>query len=254
MRNMGLEKIIERERRRLSVLQREYRAIRGGNLHIRYRDGRYFFWEYNNKSQKGITKNKKLVYQLARKKYLEREISLLEKRVEIITKASEALVQAAVKANLAYVEEYNKILDIDRIVYSKTELEWIKNKNSANPYLRENLKYRTKQGVMVRSKSERLIGNVLEEKGLPYVVEPEILIDGKSYYPDFMVLRADGTTVIWEHCGLMEDGEYVQRALMKINKYRRIGYVQTDNLIYTFEEDLENMDRIDEIIDRFIMM
>lgn len=76
-----------------------------------------------------------------------------------------------------------------------------KSRTSANPYKRDNLKYATSQGVMTRSKSERHIGNVLEERGCVYVTEPEIIIDGRAYYPDFMILRADGTSVIWEHCG-----------------------------------------------------
>ena len=253
MSHTGLERMIDHEKARLCALEKEYRSMPKGALHIRYRRGRYFFWEYCEKKQIGITRNKALVYRLARKKYLECKIIPLKKRIAILEAAHDSLGAVDECSLVTEACEYCKMLDLDKVIYSTKELAWINRTVSDNPYRRENLKYATRRGVMTRSKSERLIGNVLEERGIIYVVEPEILIDGKAYYPDFMLLRADGTTVIWEHCGLMDDKDYSYRTLMKIAKYRSIGYVQTDNLIYTFEEDLEDMKRLHEIIDRFFV-
>lgn len=252
MHYTGLEKKIEQSRKKLCALQKEYDSIKGGALHIRVRGGRYYFWEYINRRQIGITGNKKRVYQLARKKYLEAAIEVLAKRLGALETAHKALMKVAARDTREDVIEYCKMLDIDRVVHSAKEQSWISRKKSSNPYKPEDLRYATTQGVMTRSKSERLIGNVLESRGMVYVTEPQVQIGSKVYYPDFMILREDGTTVIWEHCGLMDDKDYAYKTLMKIERYRSIGYVPTDNLIYTFEEDLEDMARLNEILDKFI--
>ena len=253
MNHTGFEKEIKQNKRKLRALQKEYNSIKGGALHIRMRAGRCYFWEYRNRHQKGITKNKERVYQLARKKYLEAAMDFLERRIGALETLQEELRRVAKEDKRSEVLEYCKMLDREKVVYSTSELAWVRNQKSANPYKKEDLRYATSQGVMTRSKSERLIGNVLEERGIVYVTEPQVQIGTKTYYPDFMILRDDGTTVIWEHCGLMDDKDYAYKALMKIEKYRLIGYVPTDNLIYTFEEDLQDMERLHEIIDRFIV-
>ena len=252
MKHTGLEKIINQNHARLCALEEEFAQIEGGTLHVRRRGNRYYYWEYADKKQVAITKNKKHIYQLARKGYLEKEIKTLKQRHNILISAQKELKRAIENDETGKVCKYYEMLEFNRVAYMPKEQEWLKSKASTNPYMRENLKYATNQGVMTRSKSERLIGNVLEERGIVYVTEPEIVIDGRAYYPDFMLLRDDGTTVIWEHCGLMNDADYRYKTLMKIDKYRSIGYVQTNNLIYTFEEDLENMERLHEIIDRFV--
>ncbi len=249
----GLEERIKTTKNKLCALQKEYGAIKEGTLHIRRRREHWYFWEYKDKKQVGITRNKKRIYQLARRKYLEASINLLEEEVEVLENADKKLREIYSSDKKKCIVEYYKMLDLDRVIRSPKELAWIGHRDSVNSYKKENLKYATSQGVMTRSKSERFIGNVLEERGIVYVTEPEILIDGRTYYPDFMILRDDGTTVIWEHCGLMDDNDYAYKVLMKIKKYRSLGYVQTDNLIYTFEEDIEDMARIHEIIDRFIV-
>lgn len=252
MKQTGLERMIKQNYERLCSLEEELTKIKGGALHVRQRGDRYYYWEYDGKQQMGITRNTPRIYQLARKRYLEKEIKTLRRRYDVLKAAQKDIERALKNDETGKVCEYYKMLNLERVVHTPKEQSWIKSQTSSNPYRRENLKYATSQGVMTRSKSERFIGNALEEQGLVYVTEPEILIDGKVYYPDFMILRNDGTTVIWEHCGLMDDSEYRYKALMKIDKYRSIGYVQTDNLIYTFEEDLEEMERLHEIIERFI--
>ena len=72
-----------------------------------------------------------------------------------------------------------------------------------NPFHPEQLIYQTKSGILVRSKSERMIADFLSEHGIPFRYEAKLLIDGKAYYPDFMILCEDDTLILWEHFGLM---------------------------------------------------
>jgi len=144
-------------------------------------------------------------------------------------------------------------IDLQKIYWTDAEYEWARAEFESNPYNSEALKYMTTKGVKVRSKSERIIGNKLEEYNLPYRYESKIIIDGKVYYPDFVIMCPDGSLVIWEHLGLMDDERYKMNAFVKIAEYRKLGYVQHKNLVCTWEEDLEDMNTIDEIIQRFIL-
>lgn len=65
-------------------------------------------------------------------------------------------------------------------------------------------------------------------------------------------IEEDESIVIWEHFGLMEREEYYFKACEKIRRYRQAGFKEHSNLICTWEQDLEDMNTIDEIIDRFI--
>lgn len=51
----------------------------------------------------------------------------------------------------------------------------------------------------------------------------------------------------------MDNEEYKIRAQAKVIQYRKAGFKQFDNLICTWEEDLEDMHTIENIIYRFIL-
>ena len=115
----------------------------------------------------------------------------------------------------------------------------------------EQLIYQTKSGIMVRSKSERMIADFLTEHGIPFRYEAKLVIHGRTYYPDFTILCEDGTLLLWEHFGLMEQDEYFKHACEKIKAYRKKGYMQHTNLICTWEEDLLQAEQLEEILIRF---
>ena len=81
--------------------------------------------------------------------------------------------------------------------------------------------------------------------------EAKLAINGKVYYPDFMILCDDGRILIWEHFGLMDKEEYFISACRKLEQYRRAGYVQHSNLICTYEEDLRSGAVLEEILLRY---
>ena len=51
----------------------------------------------------------------------------------------------------------------------------------------------------------------------------------------------------------MENAQYELAAIKKMQIYNKYGYKHHTNLIYTFEDDLEDPDVIDEIIKRFLL-
>ncbi len=96
----------------------------------------------------------------------------------------------------------------------------------------------TANGERVRSKSEIMIANTLSRRKIPYRYECPILINGKKYYPDFMVLNKRTREVfVWEHLGMMDDREYVDRNIVKLKNYEDSGYILGKNLIITMEDN-----------------
>ena len=90
---------------------------------------------------------------------------------------------------------------------------------------------------MVRSKSEKIIADLLYRKGIPYHYEPELILrDGTKIYPDFAVLNLKHRkTIYWEHLGMMEDPEYSEKAVRKISAYIKNGIFPGEQLILTAE-------------------
>jgi len=92
-------------------------------------------------------------------------------------------------------------------------------------------------GVRVRSKSELIIANMLEEYGVPYHYEYPILLKGLgTVHPDFTCLNVrKKKEIIWEHFGMMDNIAYANKNVSKIHAYNQNGYILGKNMIMTFE-------------------
>ena len=84
---------------------------------------------------------------------------------------------------------------------------------------------RTCRGEAVRSKSEVIIANLLNDNGLDYrYEEPLTGSDGVVRYPDFTIDdAATGLKVYWEHLGMLGDPTYRTRWERKLAWYRTQG-------------------------------
>ncbi len=101
-------------------------------------------------------------------------------------------------------------------------------------------------GVRVRSKSELLIADMLEQSGIPYRYEyPLTLKNEGTVHPDFLCLNVrKRTEFIWEHFGMMDNISYANRNIDKIQKYAQNGYLPGKNMIMTFETSLHPVSTI----------
>ena len=95
----------------------------------------------------------------------------------------------------------------------------------------------TAKGERVRSKSEVMIADLLNKEAIPYRYEYPLYLKGFDLvYPDFTVLNVKKRKEIyWEHFGMMDDSEYVEKAMKKITVYAQNGIFPGINLIVTFE-------------------
>lgn len=105
--------------------------------------------------------------------------------------------------------------------------------------------------LRVRSKSEVIITGRLEYFSVIFLYEFPLIINGISFRPDFLILKMpEKKEFYWEHFGLMDEENYREKSLRKINFYAENGIVQGDNLIITMESS--RMPLSTTVIDRII--
>ena len=104
------------------------------------------------------------------------------------------------------------------------------------PYHPEALTVPVSETLYVRSKSEAFIAAALQENGIPFRYECELILGSTPYYPDFTIRHpTNGRFIYWEHFGLMDKPDYASRAYSKLRVYNENGIIPTINLITTFE-------------------
>lgn len=96
----------------------------------------------------------------------------------------------------------------------------------------------TENGERVRSKSEKIIADKLTQLKIPYRYECPLRLETqeRTIHPDFTLLDIKNRReIILEHFGLMDDVNYSQSAVKKINRYILEGFVPGENLLFTME-------------------
>ena len=118
--------------------------------------------------------------------------------------------------------------------------------------------YYTLNGERVRSKSELIIADRLNNAGIPYHYELEFVPTRgfAKFYPDFTVLNTNTfETWYWEHLGMMDDTKYSSFAKERLELYSEEGLVPGRNLIITFETSQSplNTKYVDKLISLYLL-
>jgi len=119
--------------------------------------------------------------------------------------------------------------------------------------------YFTAKQERVRSKSEVIIADTLARYGVPYRYEFPVSLkkDGNliTVYPDFMCLNLrTRDEFFWEHFGMMDDPDYVQKTVSKVSLYAQNGIFPGRGLIISMESSSETLNTkdIEKIIQSFL--
>lgn len=209
----------------------------------------HYYQQYKNEStgeweRKYIKRdNCSLVRELAQKHYFTELEPVLKRQVKVLRE----LLNSFRPEELAQV--YEDLSDIRKAlvvpcVVSKKELvhNWLEETYEGNPVHPENLKYRTEQGEMVRSKSEMIIANILyqhrENIRYKYECPLQLMADGteKTIYPDFTIMNFHtGKICYFEHAGRMDDPYYASEFVKKMNLYIANDLLPGRDVVMTFE-------------------
>lgn len=243
-----MEKELQSIRKRLSKLPK-------GRLTCA-RNGEHFKW-YRSDGHTRIylpKKEQKLAEQLAIRKYL----TLREQEINQEIKAIEAYLSYQKKSKEKSIELLNKpgfteLLSNYFMPNSQELLEWANAPYEKNEKYQEHLIYKVPGGV-VRSKSESMIAIALQAKKIPYRYECELNLGGISFYPDFTIRHPEtGEQYYWEHFGMMDQAEYRNNTLAKLDLYAANGILPGSHLIMTFETKTDPLDyeKVEEVIRQY---
>ena len=220
------------------------------------------------------TTDMKTVRLLAQKHYDQKALRLLEKKLNAANKIAAALNDhftadmdepAADRFSLPFpYEAFDELYDslspdrqalIIPVVPTTAQYveEWLSRPYEGKEFrIGDNSAFYTKKKERVRSKSELLIANALYDADIPYKYECPLYLGSRTLYPDFTILQVRTRREIYfEHCGMMDDPDYLNQFLWKIDFYRDHEIRVGENLILTMESadrplDSRTIDRIIE--------
>lgn len=210
-----------------------------GKLRCAINKGTYQYYigdEYQGK------KKRKVVQMIAQKEYWQKLLLYIKKQKValnnlLLTLDTYALDEVYAKlhpARKALVQPYIK--PIDDIIRDFKNIAY-KGKGFEED---DTTAYYTEKGERVRSKSEKIIADTLDRKGIPYHYELPIELYNRNrtvvVYPDFTVLnKRTGKRYFLEHLGMMDRSSYYDKAMWKIDVYEKNGILLGENLIITHE-------------------
>lgn len=212
-------------------------------------------WQYIKKS------DEQLANELIQKEYAQKVLMTITEQKSIINEFINNYKEDSI------LNVYNKIAEpkhekINEYIQSDNEIigNWLRKQveiiNKASKYTYtvkagEEIEILTERGESVKSKSEKIIADKMYMMNVPYYYEVPLLLKGYGYAkPDFKILNvASGKEIYWEHFGLMNDIDYVKKAMKKIKMYNKNGFITGKNLIFTFEStecplDIRNVENI----------
>ena len=104
-------------------------------------------------------------------------------------------------------------------------------------FLDDAVSFLTEKGERVRSKSEKIIADKLYAMEIPYRYEYPLELKGERViYPDFTLLDvANRREIYLEHLGLMDNADYCNKTILKLQSLARHGIFLGKNLLLTFE-------------------
>lgn len=201
----------------------------------------------------------RLMTDIQRRRFLEKALENLEangRNLEILMKSYQEVTPDTVCQQLpkVYARIPKNLLSICSHSADRSDQDWIDANNCQNPYHPENLIQQTTFGLVVRTKSEMMIAEMLHSAGLVFRYEPALTLlqEGNQFtrYPDFEIRLRKGSSIFWEHAGLMNDPDYSSRLRSKLELYAENGIYPWKNLIITADDENGSLDleKIDAII------
>ena len=214
---------------------------------------RKFYNHITDAGEIGITKNPTLIRLLRWKKFLLARKKQLENNIAAISHAVDNLDNRTPKEIIQSLSSAYQDAPITDF-YHPSITDWLAAPYKENPIPIKGRRYFTKNGVQVRSKSELLIANLLEEYNIPYQYDCAIILGGKTKFPDFIIKRpSDGKLIIWEHFGGLNIPGYGEKMSEKMELYMQHGFTPLETLIYTFEFDVGNPRHLQNLIENIIL-
>lgn len=197
------------------------------------------------------------------KKYIQRDYDV---RVnEVLSNMHASLTQVVEQYNVDDIYKEYENLDNKRknivIPIINTRQEYIDEWYTLYPGMQNTFPiegtYVTEKNEKVRSKSEKIIADMLYKYDIPYVYEPRLeLSPFTAVFPDFAIMnKRTGKTYYWEHLGLVSDIDYAIKNFLKLQEYISNGVFPGRDLIISIESENKSLDviSVDKMIKEYLL-
>jgi len=249
-----LEQIIREKRKTVAMAPK-------GIVNIAHTDKRvqYYYKDDSKDSKRKYLKKSDvaLIRELCQKDYDERVLESAEKEYARL-KTLQNIYQKGACEDIYEKLHMDRKLFVTPIVVPEDEfiLNWIQKDYEGKGFAPDYPEYYTDNGERVRSKSEILIANALKKYGVPYRYEAPLYLNGVGIiHPDFTVLNVrERKEYYWEHLGKMDDSEYAEQAIQRIDIYGKNNIFSGDKLILSYEtyKCPINSKNIDKMINQYL--
>lgn len=233
-----------------------------GTLRVCNSGGRLQYYQRSSgKDTSGVyisKKNIETATKLAQKDYDEKVLRVVEKELAAIRRYQECCPVANVEEIYEKLHEGRQKLVVPiRETDAQFVQRWESKEYCGKGFGTNAPEFYTEKGERVRSKSEVIIADALYHRGIPYRYEYPLYLHGMGeVYPDFMVLNVRlRREMYWEHFGMMDDPDYVENAVKKINGYMQRGLFVGDKILCTYETKATpiNLKQISSMIQQYLL-
>lgn len=221
---------------------REIQNAPAGSLRIDNHTGKAQYYFRSNRSVRNgkyISRTQeKLIRALAQKEYDERVLKAVNREIVILNSIHRRLKENCAEDIYQLLPGYRQnIVDPIEIPDELFIQDWNSVEFTGKQFSGNGPELITDRGERVRSKSELIIANTLNQESVPYRYEyPIYLQNVGTVYPDFTILNVRlRKEIIWEHQGMMDDPVYAEQAVMKVQSYILNGYYPGEKLLLTSE-------------------
>lgn len=223
---------------RISSIENELATLPPGKLiccHQKY-TSKWYLSNGNGRSYLAKS-NLPLAEQLARKKYLSLLLEDLKHEQTALSFYLRHHFQTGKSEQLlTNPSEYQRLLAPYFKPLSEELDNWMHAPYNKNPNHPENLIHKGISDNLLRSKSEVLIDMMLSSYKIPFRYECELALRDTIIFPDFTIRHPQtGDFYYWEHFGLMDVPDYIDKVSSKIKLYSSHGITPGIQLITTYE-------------------
>lgn len=200
-----------------------------------------YYHKTENTQKKGkyiSKKNSKLITALAQKDYDLRFLKVMKEQRSKMTKAIKLLSSIDfLKAYDELPETRKKLVDSYVLTDKQYVEQWERVQYEGKAIADDTPVITTERGERVRSKTEKILADKFYSMGIPYRYEYPVTLRGYgTVYSDFTLLNVRERKEIYlEHFGMMDNSEYCQKAIRKLETYAKNGIYIGKNLLVTFE-------------------
>lgn len=229
---------------------------------VKNKNTEQYYLRDNSKNSFGIyikKSNMKLIENLAQKDYAEKLLKQAKLDKDKIQEFMNEYLPNSIKKTYEELAPKRKKLVKPYILPDEEFVnQWIQTAYNKKEILVEaGSEIVTEKGEVVRSKSEKILADKLNLMNIPYHYEKPLFLKGYgTIYPDFTVLNlSTRKEYYWEHFGLMNNPEYCEKAIKKIETMQKNGIYIGEKLIVTFETQSHplNMKIVENMIIKYLL-